>query len=264
MKYPLPVAFRDNLGAAQARADALEEKVAELEAENERLRSYDLVPEAASEPERASKTAILLKVLAVCAVMVVISALIGGMVFLVGTATACALFVVTAVTMRLVVVAAPQELLVISGRKHRSPSGELCHYRVVKHGTVVPLPLIERVDRMSTRPFPISIRVENAYAAKATGADVSGEAVIRIHDTPPHSANAVERFLGHGRKEIATVATETLEGMMRGVVATMTLEELQADLEKLSALMIEEAEPDLDKLGINLVRLELVEVTESG
>jgi flotillin len=74
--------------------------------------------------------------------------------------------------------------------------------------------------------------------------------------------NAVERFLGRGQADIQQVAKETLEGNLRGVLATLTPEEVNQDRLKFADSLSQEVEQDLSKLGLHLDVLKIQHVTD--
>jgi len=74
--------------------------------------------------------------------------------------------------------------------------------------------------------------------------------------------NAIERFLGKDRAEIARVVKETLEGHLRGVLATLTPEELNEDRLKFSRQLEASSGPDLEKLGLELDVLKIQHVSD--
>ena len=76
--------------------------------------------------------------------------------------------------------------------------------------------------------------------------------------------NAVERFLGRGLNDIQQVAKETLEGNLRGVLATLTPEEVNEDRLKFADSLAAEVEQDLAKLGLHLDVLKIQHVTDDA
>jgi flotillin len=76
--------------------------------------------------------------------------------------------------------------------------------------------------------------------------------------------NAVERFLGRGLGDIQQVAKETLEGNLRGVLATLTPEEVNEDRLKFADSLAAEVEHDLAKLGLHLDVLKIQHVTDDA
>ena len=73
---------------------------------------------------------------------------------------------------------------------------------------------------------------------------------------------SAERFLGRRREDIMTVARETLEGNLRGVLSTMTPEQVNTDKETFAQRLAAEAEHDLDKLGLTLDTLKIQNVSD--
>ena len=74
--------------------------------------------------------------------------------------------------------------------------------------------------------------------------------------------NAIERFLGVDRQRIMAIAKDTLEGNLRGVLATLTPEELNQDKIKFAQSLLAEAEDDLRRLGLELDTLKIQDVSD--
>jgi len=74
--------------------------------------------------------------------------------------------------------------------------------------------------------------------------------------------NAIERFLGVDRGRIMAIAKDTLEGNLRGVLATLTPEELNEDKIKFAQSLLAEAEDDLRRLGLELDTLKIQDVSD--
>ncbi len=91
-----------------------------------------------------------------------------------------------------------------------------------------------------------------------------GIALIKLSSDPSVVMNAVERFLGRGLGDIQQVAKETLEGHLRGVLATLTPEEVNEDRLKFADSLAAEVEQDLSKLGLHLDVLKIQHVTDDA
>ncbi len=165
------------------------------------------------------------------------------------------------------IVVPPNQLAVISGRSHRLPDGSTVGYKVVSGGRAVVIPIFEEVDWMDLAPLPVELEARKAHAKDGT-VTLGGVARVRITRNPRHQRNAIERFLAMDREQIGTVAAQTLEGVLREVAARLTLAKLSDDEEWLANVLREEAEPDFDKLGLELdtvkLRVELVEERPSA
>jgi flotillin len=130
----------------------------------------------------------------------------------------------------------------------------------VIRGRALRLPIIERLDRLDLTNIALALAPQEAYARDASRAALAVKANIRLAGNEPDLHNAVERFLGRGRSEIASAARETIEGAIRSVVAVHTVEELQADRERAAQEIRSAAEDDLRRLGIELATLQLERV----
>ena len=158
----------------------------------------------------------------------------------------------------------PNEILIFSGRKHRTSDGRSVGYRVVFGGRGVRVPVVETVSRMDVSLISVPIAVQGAYSEGGIPLNVHAIANVKVSTDRRFVGNAIERFLGKDRSEIARVAKETLEGHLRGVLATMTPEELNQDRLKFARHLEESAGPDLEKLGLELDVLKIQHVTDDG
>ena len=156
----------------------------------------------------------------------------------------------------------PNEILIFSGRKHRTTDGRSVGYRVVFGGRGVRIPLVETVDRMDVSLISVPIAVTGAYSEGGIPLNVHAIANIKVSTDRRFVGNAIERFLGKGRTEIARVVKETLEGHLRGVLATMTPEELNQDRLKFARQLEESAKADLEKLGLELDVLKIQHIAD--
>ena len=64
-------------------------------------------------------------------------------------------------------------------------------------------------------------------------------------------------------KRDSTSGKETLEGHLRGVLATLTPEEVNEDRLKFAQALMDEADTDFDKLGLHLDTLKIQNVTDT-
>jgi flotillin len=146
----------------------------------------------------------------------------------------------------------PNEVLIFSGRQHALPNGQTVGFRVQLGGRGYRYPLIESVDRMDLTNMEVEIKIQNAYSQGGIPLNVEAIANCKISDDPTVIGNAIERFLGRPRDEIRSVAKQTLEGHLRGVISTLTPEQMNSDRIQFAQSLADEAEHDLRKLGLHL------------
>jgi flotillin len=142
-------------------------------------------------------------------------------------------------------------------------SGSGGGYQLVHSGKAFRNPLFHRVDRLDVTNMVIELHVTNAYSKGGIPLSVRGVANVKIGSRAPHIDNAVERFLGMSRKEVIAVAKETLEGNLRGVLATMTPEQVNDDRITFAKNLSEEAEDDLESLGLTMDTLNIQSVQDN-
>jgi len=183
---------------------------------------------------------------------------------LLGGIAAGGLLVLFALLTRFLYVCRPSEILIFSGRKHRLADGTVVGSRVVFGGRSWRVPLIETVQRMQMLSMPIDVQVQGAYTKVGIPLKVRAIAVIKLSSDPNVVMNAIERFLGRGLGDVQQVAKETLEGNLRGVLATLTPEEVNEDRLKFADSLAAEVEQDLAKLGLHLDVLKIQHVTDDA
>ena len=167
---------------------------------------------------------------------------------------------------RLINICSPNEVLIFSGttREVSDNQGGVREvgYRLIQGGRGIRIPLMERVDRLDLTIMIIDLKVQGAYAKGGIPLNVEGIANVKIGSTEEILANGIERLLGKPREEIMRVARETLEGNLRGVLATMTPEEVNQDRVKFSKQLLNEADKDLSGLGLELDTLKIQSVSD--
>jgi flotillin len=156
----------------------------------------------------------------------------------------------------------PSEVLIFAGPSSRTSSGKEVGYRLIKGGSSLQIPLLEMALRMELTNMTIDLRVTNAYSKGGIPLNVEGVANIKIAGEDPIIHNAIERLLGKTRKEIEELAKETLEGNLRGILASLTPEQVNEDKLAFAKILLEEAEDDLEKLGLVLDTLQIQNISD--
>ncbi|MYB02790.1 MAG: flotillin family protein [Acidimicrobiaceae bacterium] len=179
-----------------------------------------------------------------------------------GIALALAVFFVILIVKSLIVICPPNRVAVISGRKRALSDGRTVGYRILKGGRTLRIPLIERVAWMDLNTIPLEVSVTNAYSRGAIPLNVMGIANVKVSSGEGLLENAAERFLHVDHVHIGKIAKETLEANLRGVLATMSPEEVNEDRLKFSQQLIDEADDDIKTLGLELDVLKIQNVTD--
>ncbi len=185
------------------------------------------------------------------------------MVVLVALAVAFGLLVLIGIARKLLYIARPNEALIFSGKRYTTEDGTTLGYQIVQSGRrAFRIPILERVDMMDMTLIPIDIRVQNAYSKGNIPLQIHAVANVKIAASAKHLPNAIERFLERSPQEIQLVAQQTLEGALREVLAQLTPEEVNEDRLKFAESLIESAEDDMHKLGLQLDTLKIQHVAD--
>lgn len=173
------------------------------------------------------------------------------------------LVAIVATVARLIIIVPPNRAAVITGRRRTTSSGRAVGYRNVIGGRTLRIPIVESVDHLSLETIPLEIMVSNAYSKGNIPLNVQAIANVKIASEPETDFNnAVERLLGKTEEEIAGLAHETLMGNLRGVLASLTPEQVNEDRLMFAEKLMEEAGEDLKKLGFRLDVLKIQNVTD--
>lgn len=158
----------------------------------------------------------------------------------------------------------PNKAYVFSGRDHITPSGKKVGYRIVQGGRAYKYPIIETIEEIDLSLYSVAIRVTNAYSKGGIALDVQSIANVKVSSDEVLIHNAIERFLGRNKSEILRVARETLEGNLRGVISTLTPEQINEDRMKFADRVSEDVKKEMDKLGLHLDVFKIQSVSDKG
>lgn len=161
----------------------------------------------------------------------------------------------------LMYLARPNEALILYGSKRRA-SGRNIGYRLVKGRFAIRKPFLEKVARLDLTNMIIELTATNAYSKGGVPLNVQAVANVKIAGHEPVIFNAVERFLGKPREEAMAVARATLEGALRGVLATLTPEQANEDRELFLEQVTQEADQDMEALGLVVDTLQIQNIVD--
>ncbi|NDB77267.1 MAG: flotillin family protein, partial [Verrucomicrobia bacterium] len=161
----------------------------------------------------------------------------------------------------------PNEVLVISGRKRRmiDPDGKTREvgFRIVKGGGVFVWPVFEKVDILSLELLTIDVQTPEVYTSKGVPVKVDGVAQIKIKGDDISIATAAEQFLSKSTEEIKNVAMQTLEGHLRAILGTMTVEEIYQNRDAFASKVQEVAAGDMANMGLGIVSFTIRDIRDT-
>ncbi|MBB2974495.1 flotillin [Microbacterium endophyticum] len=159
-------------------------------------------------------------------------------------------------------VARADEALVIVGKRQKSNDGGSSRITVITGGGAIVNPLTQRAEMISLRARQIKME-PTAQSSNGVTVNVNGVALVKIGSDPESVRRAAERFASQD-KAIEQFTTEQLEGALRGVVATLTVEELMRDRQRLADQIAEGIKGDLSSQGLILDSFQIQGITDSN
>ena len=152
----------------------------------------------------------------------------------------------------------PNEVLIISGRGVGTTdpgTGQKMRrsFRIVRGGGTFIWPVVERVDRLSLELMTIEVVTTNVYTSQGVPVTVDGVAQVKVGSDDVSIVTAAEQFLSKSTKEIQNVALQTLEGHLRGILGTLSVEEIYRDRDKFAQRVQEVSALDMKNMGLTIV-----------
>jgi flotillin len=161
----------------------------------------------------------------------------------------------------------PNQVLVVSGHRHKyaDPDGtqHTRGFRIVKGGGTFVLPVFEKVDILSLELLTIDVQTPEVYTSKGVPVKVDGVAQIKVKGDDISVATAAEQFLSKSTDEIKNIATQTLEGHLRAILGTMTVEDIYQNRDAFASKVQEVAAGDMANMGLTIVSFTIRDIRDA-
>ncbi len=122
-------------------------------------------------------------------------------------------------------------------------------------------PIIQDYQFLDLTPMPIEINLQGALSKQNIRVNTPSTFTVGVATEPGVMENAAERLLGLQLTEIKELAKDIIFGQMWVVIATMNIEEINSDRDKLIANIASGVEVELKKVGLRLINVNIQDVT---
>lgn len=156
----------------------------------------------------------------------------------------------------------PNQAAVISGRRRKLSDSTVVGYRLVRGGATLVIPFLEKVEYLNLNVLTVPLATSRAYTVQGVPVSVKAVANIKIKGDDESLRAASERFLGMPQAEYQQLVFQTLEGHLRAILGTLTVEEINNDRQSFAQKLTTEAAGDLEKMGIGLDALTIQEISD--
>ena len=148
----------------------------------------------------------------------------------------------------------PNEALVVFGMGRQ---------KIVVSGGVFVYPAVHEVRRMSMEIMTIDVATAEVYTDQGVPVTVDGVAQVKVGETEEMIKTAAGQFLTKTLQEIRNIALQTLEGHLRAILGTMTVEMIYRQRDEFSQRVQEVAAQDLAGMGLRIVSFTIREIRDS-
>ena len=158
----------------------------------------------------------------------------------------------------------PNEALIVYGRggKLRDERGQVksVGFRIVRGGGSVVWPVVEQAKTLSMETMTIDVSTPEVYTSQGVPIIVEGVAQIKVQSDELSIATAAEQFLSKTVEERKEVVKQTLEGHLRAIMGTMTVEEVYRNREAFAQRVQEVSSTDFSNMGFTVISFTIKDV----
>lgn len=164
--------------------------------------------------------------------------------------------------------AGPDEALIVTGsylgrrNVHVDEGGN--KIKIVRGGGTFVLPVFQQSEPLSLLSSKLDVSTPEVYTEQGVPVMADGTAIIKIGGSINEIATAAEQFLGKTKQDREMEAREVLEGHLRSILGSMTVEEIYKNREKFSQEVQRVASQDLAKMGLVIVSFTIKDVRDKN
>jgi flotillin len=139
--------------------------------------------------------------------------------------------------------AGPNEVIVVSGRGR---------VKFITGGADMVIPLFHTWNNLSLEVMTLDVTTPEVYTSQGVPILVDGVAQIKIKKDEASLHAAAERFLGKPPQEIAKIALETVQGHLRAILGTLSVEDIYKNRDQFAQKVQEISAGDLANMGLGI------------
>ena len=162
----------------------------------------------------------------------------------------------------------PDEALIVTGsflgskNVHTDDSGN--RIKIIRGGGTFVFPVFQQSEPLSLLSSKLEVTTPEVYTEQGVPVTADGTAIIKIGGSISEIATAAEQFLGKSKADRENEAKEVLEGHLRSILGSMTVEEIYKNRDKFSQEVQRVASQDLAKMGLVIVSFTIKDVRDKN
>ncbi|MEK4517595.1 flotillin family protein [Paenibacillus sp. FSL H8-0122] len=160
----------------------------------------------------------------------------------------------------------PDEGMIVTGsflgNNHISDDGSGRKIKIVRGGGAFILPVFQKAEFMSLLSHKLDVTTPEVYTEQGVPVIADGVAIIKVGSSTEDVATAAEQFMGKPIESLKSEAQEVLEGHLRAILGTMTVEEVYRNRDRFAQEVQGVAARDLKKMGLQIVSFTIKDVRD--
>lgn len=161
----------------------------------------------------------------------------------------------------------PDEAMIVTGsflgskNVYSDESGR--KIKIVRGGGAFIIPVFQRAQFVFLQSHKLDITTPEVYTEQGVPVTADGVAIIKIGGAVEDVATAAEQFMRKPTEALKSEAQEVLEGHLRAILGTMTVEEVYRNRDKFAQEVQGVAAKDLKKMGLQIVSFTIKDVRDN-
>jgi flotillin len=151
------------------------------------------------------------------------------------------------------------KVLVIYGKVRTGQSA-----RTIHGGAAFIIPLIQDYAYLNLEPIQIEVPLRDALSIENIRVAVPSVFTVAVGTQPAIMQNAAIRLLGLNASAVRKQAEDIIFGQLRQVIASMSIDEINRDREKFLHNILTSLEPELAKIGLTLINVNITDITDGS
>ncbi|TNJ67522.1 flotillin family protein [Paenibacillus hemerocallicola] len=134
--------------------------------------------------------------------------------------------------------------------------------KIVRGGGAFILPIFQKAEFLSLLSHKLDVSTPEVYTEQGVPVMTDAVAIIKIGGSVEDVATAAEQFMGKPTEALKSEAQEVLEGHLRSILGSMTVEEVYRNRDKFAQEVQGVAAKDLKKMGLQIVSFTIKDVRD--
>lgn len=151
----------------------------------------------------------------------------------------------------------PDEALIVTG-SFLGKEG----IKILKNSGTFVIPIVQSAHKLSLLTHKLEIGTPEVYTEQGVPILASATVLVKVGNSVESIKTAAEQYLGKTTSELEDEAREVLEGHLRAILGTMTVEAIYKNRDDFAEQVQQVASTDLSKMGLEIVSFTIKDVSD--